>query len=165
MPLSCAIWQCASIPPGRTSLPVASITSSPLRSWPSVAILPSRMPISARKVSDAVASVPPLITRSCFMLSSSPPFLPKIGQLSVQTVHQAHQFCVVGLGHRRPGCTDLGTGQHATTVQDFLADGETKAKLLLIADHRQVGIKQVFCAIDIACLVSCDHLHQHFGIC
>ena len=54
-----------SMPPGRTSLPVASMTSAAgPRSCPSATMRPSRMATSHAKVSDAVATVPPRITTS-----------------------------------------------------------------------------------------------------
>src|SRR4029079_11951721 len=60
-----------SMPPGSTSLPVASTISfaSP-RSAPSAAIFPSVMPISQENVSAAVAIVPPRMIVSKVMRSS-----------------------------------------------------------------------------------------------
>ena len=70
---SCSIWQWASMPPGRTSMPCASISRSPEpRSKPIAAIRSSRMPISAMNVSTAVAIVPPLIRRSKSAMASGP---------------------------------------------------------------------------------------------
>lgn len=59
-------WTCASMMPGSTCRPVASITSAAWASAPSApiaAIRPSRMPTSATIGPPGVHSVPPLITR------------------------------------------------------------------------------------------------------
>ena len=71
-----AICTWLSMPPGVTMRPRASVSSSPLaRSWPTAAILPSLMPMSATYVSDAVATVAPLITRSyVFIVPPMRPF-------------------------------------------------------------------------------------------
>ena len=54
-----------SMPPGRTSLPEASSSSSPRsRASPSATMRPPRMPMSAGKRSAAVTTVPPRMTRS-----------------------------------------------------------------------------------------------------
>src|SRR5215471_14068458 len=61
----CSIWQWLSMPPGKTSLPLASISCAPAaRPLPSVAITPPLIPISQTVVSAAVTTVPPRITRS-----------------------------------------------------------------------------------------------------
>ena len=72
---SCSMWQWLSIPPGSTSLPVASTTrppsaTAPARSSPRAAIRPSRIPTSQRDASAAVTTVPPRITMSYFIAFS-----------------------------------------------------------------------------------------------
>jgi hypothetical protein len=65
LPESCSIWQWVSTPPGKTSLPFASISCAPVgRSSPIAAMRPAWMPRSALNTSVAVASVPPRMTMS-----------------------------------------------------------------------------------------------------
>jgi hypothetical protein len=75
-PDGCEIWTWLSIPPGKTSLPVAStISLAEPRSAPSAVIRPSLMPMSQENVSDAVAIVPPRMMVSNVMRQSrSAPF-------------------------------------------------------------------------------------------
>src|SRR5258705_733238 len=72
-PLGCDKWTWLSMPPGRTSRPLASMIcpASP-RSCPSAAIRPPDIPTSAAKVSDAVATVPPRMMVSNVMSHSRP---------------------------------------------------------------------------------------------
>ncbi len=57
-------WTCASTPPGRTSIPVASMVRSPCRSWPITATVSPAMPMSAATTASAVAMRPPWMTMS-----------------------------------------------------------------------------------------------------
>ena len=62
---SCSTWQCGSMPPGSTSLPVASISRLPFgRPRPIAAMRSPAMPMSASTTSLAVATVPPRTTIS-----------------------------------------------------------------------------------------------------
>jgi hypothetical protein len=61
----CAMWQWLSTPPGVMMRPSASMSRRPAASLvPIVAIRPSTTPMSARKTSEAVATVPLRTTRS-----------------------------------------------------------------------------------------------------
>ena len=62
---SCSMWAWASMPPGNTSLPLASISVAPAaRLRPMAAMAPSWMPISASNSSTAVPTRPARMTQS-----------------------------------------------------------------------------------------------------
>ena len=60
---TCSMWQCGSIPPGSTSLPVASISRAPAgRPRPIAATLSPLIATSAANAPRPVATVPPRMT-------------------------------------------------------------------------------------------------------
>ena len=65
------MWTWLSMPPGSASLPVASMTSAAEESRPSesATMRPPLTAMSQRTVSAAVTTVPPLMTRSCSLMT------------------------------------------------------------------------------------------------
>src|SRR5690242_4079568 len=68
-------------------------------------------------------------------------------QLRVEPAQQPVEFLEVGARKLGPGRTDMARGDEAAPAENFLAQGEAEARLLLVPQQRQVEIVQVFASL------------------
>src|SRR5262245_22795154 len=155
----CSMWQWLSTPPGVTMRPSALISRRPRSSFaPIVAIRPSMTPMSARKTSDAVATVPLRTTRSYSAMILDLRFLgpdPRVlgdGEPAAATFSQPRLETgkqPVELGHilsieLRTRRANRGRADGAAPTENLLAHGKPESRLLLVTDKRQIGVEQIF---------------------